>query len=139
MIPAYSVLETALYVADPERSERFYRGLLGATPKLREDRLRALELSDGRILLLFRRGASVEGERTPGGRILGHDGQGTLHLAFGTDDLSAWESRLRALDLTVESEVRPAQGGRSLYLRDPDGHAIEFAERAIWDRLPDLS
>ena len=43
-----------------------------------------------------------------------------------------------ALGLTIESEVRPEQGGRSLYLRDPDGHAVEFAERAIWDQLPDL-
>lgn len=136
--PSYGLLETALYVADPAASEAFYVRLLGAKPKLRADRLRALELEDGRILLLFHRGASTEGEETPGGKIPGHDGQGTLHLAFQTDDLHAWETRLASLDLPIESEVRPLQGGRSLYLRDPDGHAIEFAERAIWDGLPPL-
>ena len=135
-VPDYGLLETALYVEEPVRSERFYRDLLGAKPKLRVDRLHALELADGRILLLFRRGASISGEDTPGGKIPGHDGRGTLHLAFQTGELEIWRRRIGELGLTVESEVHPAQGGRSLYLRDPDGHVIEFAERAIWDELP---
>ena len=137
-VPPYGLLESALYVEDAARSERFYRDLLGATPKLRIDRLHALELGDGRILLLFRRGASTEGDETPGGKIPGHGGRGTLHLAFETDDLEAWQRRLKALGIPIESEVKPEQGGRSLYIRDPDGHAIEFAERMIWDALPPL-
>ena len=135
------LLESSLYVADLDASEAFYRELLGAPTVLNEARLRALRLPDGRILLLFARGLSAAGETTPGGEIPGHDADGIQHLAFSVapDELDRWRDRLKTLGVTVESDVRPSQGGRSLYFRDPDGHSIEFADRAIWDDLPLLA
>jgi catechol 2,3-dioxygenase-like lactoylglutathione lyase family enzyme len=129
------ILETAFYVSDLDRSERLYRALLGATVKLSDDRMRALALADGSVLLLFRIGGSVEGEPTPGGHIPGHDGRGRLHVAFEMDarDVDAWRERVRQLDMPLLSEVRPEQGGHSIYAQDPDGHVVEFATREIWN------
>ena len=131
-----SLLETSLYVDDLARSESFYTRLLDARVVLSEERMRALRLPDDWILLLFARGLSQNGEETPGGKIPGHDARGAQHLCFSVapEDLDAYAARLDA----VESEVKPSQGGRSIYGRDPDGHSIEFADRAIWDALPPL-
>lgn len=41
-----SLLETALYVADPERSSTFYRGLFGFEILARSERLCALNVAD---------------------------------------------------------------------------------------------
>ena len=100
--------------------------------------MRALRLPDRRILLLFARGMSREGEDTPGGHIPGHDADGRGHLAFSAppDELDAWRDRLAERGIALESEVTPEGGGRSLYFRDPDGHSVEIADRAIWDGLP---
>ncbi len=135
-----ALLETALYVTDLDRSETFYGDLLEAPTVLAERRMCALRLADGRILLLFARGLSTGGESTPGGRIPGHDAGGRQHLAFSVppEELDVWHHRLTERGIAVESEVRPAQGGRSLYFRDPDGHSVEFADRAIWDALPPM-
>lgn len=135
------LLETSLYVADLDRSEAFYRDLLGAPIVLSEERMRALRLPDGRILLLFAVRMSEDGETTPGGHIPGHGAIGRQHLAFSAapDELDRWRDRLKTLGVTLESEVHPDHGGRSLYFRDPDDHSVEFADRAIWDDLPPLA
>ncbi len=82
------VLETALYVSDVQRAEEFYQRVFGFQPIHQEDdRLHALAVPGGQVLLLFRVGGSVQPTDTPGGRIPQHDGHGTLHLAFGINRL----------------------------------------------------
>src|SRR5688572_7357783 len=92
------VVETSLYVSDLERSREFYRRLLGLAVLLEDDRFCALSVADRQLLLLFRKGGTVEPLPTPGGLIPPHDGDGRLHLAFAvaTDQLPGWEERLRA-------------------------------------------
>ena len=133
--PLTGVLETALYVGDLARAERFYARLLGARTLLADDRMRALSVADRQVLLLFARGASAAPNPVPGGVVPPHDGAGRLHVAFAVpaDSLGAWEARLAELGLAVEARVRPPQGGESLYLRDPDGHLVEFATPGLWE------
>jgi len=129
------IAETALYVADLEVAERFYRDLLGARLLVADDRLRALAIAPGAVLLLFRTGGSLSPIHSEGGMIPSHDGRGILHVAFriAPGDLDAWEGRLGEQGIEVESRVRWERGGTSLYFRDPDGHSVELATPGVWD------
>ena len=70
----------------------------------------------------------------PIGTIPPHDGCGTQHLAFAINahELEAWQSRLEAEKITIESRITWPRGGTSLYFRDPDGHSIEMATPGLW-------
>ena len=48
------ILETALYVDDPQRSARFCQSLFGFAPLVVADRLVALAVREGQVLLLLR-------------------------------------------------------------------------------------
>lgn len=128
------LLETALYVDDMERAVSFYRDLLGLQLLDRWDRGSVLAAGERQVLLLFRRGATAAGVDTPAGRIPPHDGQGPIHLAFAIDlaELPAWEERLAAGGIEVESRIHWQRGGHSLYFRDPDGHSVELATPGVW-------
>jgi catechol 2,3-dioxygenase-like lactoylglutathione lyase family enzyme len=121
------LLETSLYVADPDRSARFYQSLFGFAEVDRSDRLIALAVAGRQLLLLFKKGAST------GRPYTAHDGQGELHLAFAIPaaDLGAWEDRLREGGLSVFKQAWP-RGGFSLYFRDPDAHLVELATPGVW-------
>jgi catechol 2,3-dioxygenase-like lactoylglutathione lyase family enzyme len=121
-------LESALYVADMERSARFYQSLFGFPVIDRGERLIALAAGDQQVLLLFKKGASARMPVTP------HDGAGELHLAFAipADELAAWEARLTALSIAIEDRRQWPRGGTSLYFRDPDHHLIELATPGVW-------
>src|SRR4051812_23828467 len=99
--PLAGVLETALYVADLDRSAAFYTRLLGAEVLLADRRMRALGVAGRQVLLLFLVGASGRGSAVPGGFIPPHDRRGQLHLAFAipSDSLGAWEQRLEGLEI----------------------------------------
>ncbi len=127
-------LESSLYVANLDRSRDFYQRVFGFEKLLQEDRMVGLAVPGGSVLLLFRRGGSVEPSRMPGGVIPPHDGHGTLHLCFAVPlaELDAWERHLATLGIPVESRVVQSFGGTSLYFRDPDGHSLEVAVPGLW-------
>ena len=127
-------LESSLYVADPDASAAFYQRVFGFEALLREDRMVSLAVPGGSVLLLFRRGGSVEPSPVPGGVIPPHDGDGTLHLCFAIPlaELDAWDRHLAVLGIPVESRVVQSLGGTSLYFRDPDGHSLEVAVPGLW-------
>ena len=129
------MLETVLYCEDLARSAAFYQTLLNATPMLTGDRLVALEVGEGTVLLLFQRGNSGPLE-TAGGLVPGHDGGGPVHLAFAIDaeSVAAWETRLAELGIAIESRVRWERGGLSLYFRDPENRSVELATPGLWPR-----
>ena len=128
------ILETALYVADLDAAQSFYQGLMGFELFLRDDRMAVLGVPGGGVLLLFRKGGSVQPSKTPFGTIPGHNGDGHLHVAFGMPrgELEAWERHLAARGVAVESRITWARGGTSLYFRDPDNHCIEIATPGLW-------
>jgi len=129
------VLETALYVDDVARSVRFYADVLALRLLGEAERVATFDAGSATILLLFRRGGSIAGVATDGGMIPPHDGAGPTHIAFAISvaDLDAWRTRLGSLGVAIESEVSWPRGGRSLYLRDPDGHSVELATPGVWE------
>jgi len=122
------LLESALYVADPDRSARFYHDVLGFRTIVVGDRLTAVRVADKQVLLLFKKRASAHLPRTA------HDGDGRLHVAFAipADELDAWEGKLASLGVPIEEKKVWELGGTSLYFRDPDGHLVELATPGIW-------
>ena len=127
-------LESSLYVGDLGASKSFYQRVFGFEVLLEEDRMVGLAVPGGTVLLLFRRGGSVQPSEMPGGTIPAHDGRGTLHLCFAVplSALDDWERHLAALGIPVESRVTQSFGGTSLYFRDPDGHSLEVAVPGLW-------
>lgn len=128
------VLETALYVADMPASRYFYVEVLGGEVMLDTHRLVAVAIGGTSVLLLFQRGSTEAPLPTPGGVVPGHGGYGMLHIAFAiaAGEVAAWEARLGAAGVAIESVVEWPAGGRSIYLRDPDGHSLELATPGLW-------
>ncbi len=132
--PTGPILETALYVRDLDIAVAFYGEILGFDLFFQDRRMAALGVPGAGVLLLFRHGASSQPSQVPGGSVPGHDGRGTLHVAFAIarHDLAAWDCYLKERGLEIESKVSWPRGGTSLYFRDPDGHSIELATPGLW-------
>lgn len=132
--PLQRVLETALYVEDLARARAFYVDVLGASVLLDTPRLLALDIGGASVLLLFRRGATLEPLPTAGGVVPPHGAHGVQHFAFaiGADVLERWDAHLRAHGVAIESRVRWPKGGESIYVRDPDGHSVELVTPGLW-------
>ncbi len=128
------VLETCLYVDDLDRAGRFYEQVLELKALTSDARFRAYDVGGNSVLLLFRRGFTLETVRMPGGTIPPHDGHGPLHMAFAisADELPAWEKRLGEHGIAIEGRTDWSRGGHSIYFRDPDGHLLELATPGLW-------
>jgi catechol 2,3-dioxygenase-like lactoylglutathione lyase family enzyme len=141
MLSVNRLLETALYVADVDRSCDFYERVLGLGPdvgitteKDKEKRFRSLQIPGGQVLLLFPRGFAPTTAVLPGGTIPPHDGSGRLHLAFAISaaEIDAWRAHLQTHGVSIVGEMEWPRGGTSLYFRDPDGHLVEIATPGLW-------
>jgi catechol 2,3-dioxygenase-like lactoylglutathione lyase family enzyme len=128
------VLETCLHVDDLARAAQFYERLFGFRRLQSDERFCAFDVGGRDVLILFRRGGTLEPVKLPGGLVPPHDGSGHLHfaLAIPAEDLPAWEKRLGEAGIKIESRVKWARGSESLYFRDPDNHLVELATPGLW-------
>ena len=134
MIPS-AILESALYVTDLSAAEAFYSDVLGLTVLGKvEGRHVFFRCGDG-VLLLFNAEATKI-PPAPDARLKvpphGTAGEGHLCFAATADEIAAWRKHLAARNIAIESDFEWPQGGRSIYIRDPSGNSIEFAEPRIW-------
>lgn len=129
-----SVIETALYVDDLARANAFYQEVLELEPLTSDSRFSAFDVGGRSVLLLFKRGATLETVTLPGGTIPPHDGAGPIHMAFsvGADDLPVWEKRLNDNGVAIEGRTEWPRGGHSIYFRDPDNHLLELVTPGVW-------
>ena len=128
------VIEPALYVDDLARAVAFYRDILGLAALNQDTRFAAFDVGGRSVLLLFKRGATLETVHLPGGTIPPHDGHGPLHIAFAVtaDELQAWEARLAEQGVAIEARTAWPRGGHSIYFRDPDDHLLELVTPGVW-------
>jgi catechol 2,3-dioxygenase-like lactoylglutathione lyase family enzyme len=128
-------METALFVEDVARATSFYRALFGFEVLVQSERLCSLNVKPAQVLLLFRRGASLDDIQLPGGVVPGGlDAKGRSHIAFAVvaEQLEGWRRWLEQNAVAIESTVQWERGGTSLYFRDPDGNLLELATPGVW-------
>lgn len=133
------IVETALYVANIQKSADFYRRIFGFATLSTSERLIALDVAGRSVLLLFEAGATATPFATPGGVIPSHGATGPSHFAFAiaAADLSAWQQHLATEGVAIESNVDWSQvvehsTAESLYFRDPDAHLVELLTPGFW-------
>lgn len=129
------VLETVLYAEDLEAAEAFYRDALGLEPASKQAGRQVFYKLDDAMLLIFNPRATAVPPAPaatlpvpPHGAI----GQGHVCFAASADEISAWRALLESKGVAIEADFCWPGGGRSLYVRDPAGNAVEFAEPRIW-------
>lgn len=130
---AHHLFETALYVSDLAAAERFYVEVLGLELESRfEGRGLAFRCDSG-VLLLFDPAVT----RVRDSPLPAHGAIGAGHIAFlaTEEELPGWREQLAAHGVAIEEEVVWAQGGRSLYFRDPAGNSLELAPPTLWSWL----
>jgi catechol 2,3-dioxygenase-like lactoylglutathione lyase family enzyme len=129
------IVETALHVEDVGRSAEFYERLFELCRLAFDDRICAFAVPGNAVLLLFRKGATLEPIHFPGGMIPPHDGSGRMHFAFkiSAEALESCERELAEAGVAIESRVSWPLGGKSLYFRDPDQHLVELITPGCWE------
>jgi len=127
-------VETCLYVSDVARSRAFYERVFGFDAMGGDERFVPLNVREGQVLILFRRGGTLSPIPVADSFIPPHDGSGAQHFAFGIhkDVIGEWKDWLEQQDIDIESVVEWPQGGTSLYFRDPDGLLVELITRGVW-------
>ena len=132
--PPQQALEVALYAEDLERCAAFYEHVIGLRrgPEV-PGRHVFFRLGEG-MLLLFNPAASERPTDNPAMPVPPHGARGPGHLCFAAERsaIAAWKARLQAAGIAIEAEFDWPNGARSLYLRDPAGNSIEFAEPGLW-------
>jgi catechol 2,3-dioxygenase-like lactoylglutathione lyase family enzyme len=129
------IVETALHVEDVARSAEFYQRLFGLRRLASDDRFCAFAVPGNAVLLLFRKGGTLQPVHIPGGIIPPHDGSGRMHFALkiSADALESCERELAAAGIAIESKVNWPLGGSSIYFRDPDQHLVELITPGCWE------
>jgi catechol 2,3-dioxygenase-like lactoylglutathione lyase family enzyme len=129
------IFEMTLEVADLAAAERFYVDVLGfeVIERWGDDRPAVwVRVGNEGFLGLW----SVEA----GGEKAIHHGRGGSHVHYAIrvpkGTLVTMEERLKALGYDVE-RYNFDNGNQSIYIDDPDGNVVEFAEwRTLWDGRP---
>lgn len=132
--PLTRALEVALYAEDLPACATFYASVIGlrAGPQV-PGRHAFFHLGEG-MLLLFNPKATEQPTDNAALPVPPHGARGPGHLCFAVTRpaLLAWKARLQAAGVTIEAEFDWPNGARSLYLRDPAGNSLEFAEPRLW-------
>jgi catechol 2,3-dioxygenase-like lactoylglutathione lyase family enzyme len=132
--PPARVLETALYVDDLDAAERFYGGTVGLQRVLRADGRHVFFRCGPGLLLLFLAAETRKPARHgPPVPVHGATGAGHVCFAASAEELDGWRAHLEAAGVAVEADFRWPNEARSIYVRDPAGNSVEFAEPRLWD------
>lgn len=129
------VLEAALYAVDLDAAEAFYGGVLGLERVQRAGERHVFFRAGGTVVLVFNPNQTVHPSGNDDLPVPPHGAKGPGHLCFSTRpaDLDLWLARFDATGVEIEADFRWPNGARSIYVRDPAGNSIEFAEPRLWE------
>jgi len=130
-----AILETAIYATDLAAAKAFYSGLLDL-PVIAEVPGRHVFFRVGAgVLLVFDPEATEMSSANPALPVPVHGARGAGHVCFAASraEIADWRERLVVAGVAAEAEFDWPNGARSLYVRDPAGNSVEFAEPRLWD------
>ena len=133
--PPAAILETALYAPDLDAAEAFYGTLLGLPRVTRAGNRHVFFRLPAAMLLIFNPAETARPPTDPALPVPPHGAHGPGHLAFAAtaDEIDQWRQCLAAVGVAIEADFRwPGTNARSLYVRDPAGNSVEFAESRLW-------
>lgn len=129
-----AVLESALYMTDLDAAERFYGTLIGLARIQRVGNRHVFFRAGAGVLLIFNPDETVHPAHNPQLPVPPHGARGQGHLCFALEraEIAAMRARLVADGVDVDAEFDWPNGAHSLYVRDPAGNSVEFAEPRLW-------
>ena len=133
--PVQGTLEAALYVDDLDVAEKFYREVIGLTPLGKVAGRHVFYAVGDSVLLIFNPDATaVVSTLRRSLPVPPHGTKGAGHYCFSVraENLDAWRAHLEDSGMTIEADFRWPNGARSIYVRDPAGNSVEFAEPGLW-------
>lgn len=130
-----AILETAIYAADLGAAEAFYGGVLGLPVIVKVPGRHVFFRVGAGVLLVFNPDATEVASGNPALPVPVHGARGPGHVCFAASrqEIEGWRNRLTAAGVAVEAEFDWPNGAHSLYLRDPAGNSVEFADPRLWD------
>ena len=129
------VLEAAVYVDDLDAAEGFYAGLLGLEVVLKTAGRHVFFRAGATIVLAFLPGPTRRQKADGPLPVPPHGAEGAGHICFAAEGpaLDRWVRHLTAAGVAIEADFRWPNGARSIYVRDPAGNSVEFAEPKLWE------
>lgn len=129
------LLEAALYAQDLDAAAAFYGTLLGLTEIARVPGRHVFYRCGPAVLLVFRASATAVPATDPALPVPTHGATGPGHVCFAADSaaIDRIRDRLARAGTAPEADFRWPNGARSLYVRDPAGNSVEFAEPHLWE------
>ena len=130
------VLEAAVYADDLDAAARFYGGLLGLEEVLRHPPRHVFFRCGTTIVLVFRADRSRIPPTDAALPVPPHGAEGAGHICFSVPgpELDEWAARMTEAGIAIEADFRWPNGARSIYVRDPAGNSVEFAEPKLWEQ-----
>jgi len=127
-----SVLETVLYAPNLDAAAAFYRDIVDLKEDSRVPGRHVFLRCEASMVLLFN--PEETAERTGGFHAPPHGATGAGHVCFRAEsgELDAWAAHLVAAGAEIEADFHWPGGARSIYVRDPAGNSVEFAEAKLW-------
>ena len=132
--PPSAILESVLYADDLEAAEIFYRDVLGLTVYARKAGRQVFFKLEDQMLLIFRPAATRIPPAAGGLPVPPHGASGEGHVCFAANasEIERWRLHLPRHGIPIEADFEWPAGGRSIYVRDPAGNSVEFAEARLW-------
>ena len=131
------ILETVLYAEDLVAARHFYLTVLGMEEYLSVDKTFVFFRHGEQMLLIFNPLVTRQQSLSDGPPPHGATGNGHVCFRASRDEINAWQEHFSRAGILTEALFDWPNGGRSLYVRDPSGNSVEFAEPRIWV-LPDM-
>jgi catechol 2,3-dioxygenase-like lactoylglutathione lyase family enzyme len=129
-----AILEAALYVDDLEKARQFYGEVLGLECIQQVDNRHVFYRVGGSVLLLFNPDQTEKPPLNPKMPVPSHGARGAGHvcLVLTRDEITMMRKHLLNWNVPIDAEFDWPNGARSLYVRDPAGNSVEFAEAQLW-------
>ncbi|MGY3437178.1 MULTISPECIES: VOC family protein [unclassified Marinovum] len=132
--PISGLLEAALYAEDLDAARDFYHRLLGMEVVAHVEGRHIFFRAGLTVLLVFNPRETTKPSQNPDLPVPSHGTTGSGHvcLCASRKDIALWRNHLTQKHVLIEAEFDWPNGARSLYLRDPAGNSVEFAEPRLW-------